>query len=577
VGGRPSICSTDAPKEAALNDDPNGPADLVFLGGTVYTVDAARRWARAVAVRGGRIVAVGEEADVRPLTGPRTEVIQLGGRMLLPGFQDAHVHPPAGGLELLQCALADAYSLEDYSRIIASYAADHPDVEWILGGGWSMDVFPGGTPRKEALDEIVPDRPVFLPNRDGHSAWVNSRALELAGVTRNMPDPGDGRIERDPDGSPAGTLHDGAMQLVERLIPPTTQEQWEEGLRVAQRYLHSLGITAWQDAIVGGSYPALEAYLALADRGELTARVVGALWWDRHRGEDQVDELLAARARASVGRFRAPTVKVMQDGVIETFTAGVLEPYLGSDGRPTDNRGLSFIEPELLRRIVTRLDAEGFQVHFHAIGERAVRESLDAVEAARLANGMNDLRHHIAHVQVIHPDDLPRFRALGVTATIQPLWAMNEGQMVNLTLPVLGPERSRWQYPFASLLRSGAVLAGGSDWSVSSPNPLWEIHVAVNRTSFPGYAYGGDDRAEREPFLPEERIDLAAAIAAFTIGAAYVNHLDDRTGSIEVGKDADLVVLDRNPFDEPPHEIWRARVLLTLVAGQRVFADPTFS
>src|SRR5581483_10115315 len=394
------------PEELRVTKGSDGAADLAFLGGGVYTLDAARRWASAVAVRRARILAVGTDEEIRPLIGPRTEVFELGGRMLLPGFQDAHVHPPAGGLELLQCALADAYSVEDYRRIIAAYAAQHPEVEWIQGGGWSMDVFPGGTPRKETLDEIVPDRPVFLPNRDGHSAWVNSRALELAGVTRETPDPVDGRIERDPDGSPTGALHEGAMHLVERLIPPTTQDQWEEGLRVAQRYLHSLGITAWQDAIVGGSYPALEAYLALADRGELTARVVGALWWDRHRGEDQVDELLAARARASVGRFRAPTVKVMQDGVIETFTAGVLEPYLGSDGRPTDNRGLSFIEPELLRRIVTRLDAEGFQVHFHAIGERAVRESLDAVEAARLANGMNDLRHHIAHVQVIHPDDL---------------------------------------------------------------------------------------------------------------------------------------------------------------------------
>jgi len=560
-----------------VTNDPNGPADLAFLGGAVYTLDAARRWASAVAVRRGRIVAVGADRDVRPLVGPGTEVIDLEGRMLLPGFQDAHVHPPAGGLELLQCALADAYSIEDYRRIIAAYAAEHPDLEWIQGGGWSMDVFPGGVPRKEVLDEIVPDRPVFLPNRDGHSAWVNSRALELAGVTADTPDPDDGRIERDPDGSPTGALHDGAMQLVERLIPPTTQAEWEEGLRVAQHYLHSLGITAWQDAIVGGSCPTLDAYLALASRGELTARVVGALWWDRHRGEEQVEELVAQRERSSVGRFRAPTVKVMQDGVVETFTAAVLEPYLDADGRPTNRRGLSFIDPELLRRFVTRLDAEGFQVHVHAIGERAVREALDAFEAARRANGMNDLRHHIAHIQIVHPDDLHRFRALGVAATMQPLWAMNEGQMVNLTVPVLGPERSRWQYPFASLLRSGAVLAGGSDWSVSSPNPLWEIHVAVNRTAFPGYVYGGDVRAEREPFLGEERIDLPAAIAAFTIGSAYVNHLDDRTGSIEVGKEADLIVLDRNPFEEPPHDIWRARVQMTLVAGERVFAEAPFA
>jgi predicted amidohydrolase YtcJ len=405
---------------------------------------------------------------------------------------------------------------------------------------------------------------------------VNSRALERAGITGETPDPQDGRIERVDRGEPSGTLHEGAIDLVEKLTPPTTQEQLEEGLRVAQTYLHSLGITAWQDAIVGGSYPSYGAYLAAAGRGELTARVVGALWWDRHRGEEQIDGMLEQRARGSVGRFRADSVKIMQDGIVENHTAGVLDPYLGPDGKPTDNRGLSFVDPEALKGYVTRLDREGFQVHFHALAERAVREALDAIEAARNANGMNDLRHHIAHIQIVHPDDIPRFRRLGVVANAQPLWAMNEGQMINLTIPFLGPERSTWQYPFASLARSGAVLAFGSDWGVSSPNPLWEMHVAVNRTAFPRYVYGGDDRAERDVFLPDERIDLPSALAAFTMGSAYVNHLDDVTGSIEVGKHADLVVLDRDLFSHPTSEIWQARVLLTLVEGERVFMDPAF-
>jgi predicted amidohydrolase YtcJ len=269
-------------------------------------------------------------------------------------------------------------------------------------------------------------------------------------------------------------------------------------------------------------------------------------------------------------------VKIMQDGIIENFTAAVLEPYLDEDGNPTDNRGISFVEPELLKRVVTRLDAEGFQVHFHALADRAVREALDAIEAARAANGPNDLRHHLAHLQIVHPDDIPRFRVLGAVANAQPLWAMNEGQMLNLTVPFLGPERARLQYPFASLVRSGAVLAFGSDWSVSSPNPLWEMHVAVNRRAFPGYPYGGDERAFTEPLLPEERLDLPTAIAAFTMGSAYVNHLDHLTGSIEVGKLADLVVVDRDLFAHPVEEIHRAEVLLTLVGGERVFAAPEF-
>jgi predicted amidohydrolase YtcJ len=547
-------------------------ADLVLAGGAVYTVDAARRWARAVAVRGGRIVAVGGDDDVRGLVGPRTEVVDLRGRMLLPGFQDAHVHPPPGGLEMLRCNLSDAHSLEDYRRLVAAYAAAHPEAPWILGGGWSMDLFPGGNPPKEELDALVPDRPAFLPSRDGHSAWVNSRALELAGITAETPDPPDGRIERGPDGEPMGTLHEGAMDLVAKLVPPPTLEEHLEGLRVAQAYLHSLGITAWQDAIVGGHYDTYDAYLRAASEGWLTARVVGALWWDRHRGEEQIEGLLDRRERGRVGRFRATTVKIMQDGVVENFTAGVLEPYLDAEGRPTANRGKSFVDPEALRAHVARLDALGFQVHFHAIGERAVRECLDAVEAARRANGWNDLRHHIAHIQIVHPEDLPRFRALGVVANGQPLWAVNEPQMTELTIPFIGPERARWQYPFGSLVRSGAVLAFGSDWSVSSPDPLWGIHVAVNRLPAPGYPYAeGAD----EPFLPEERIDLPTAIAAYTMGSAYVNHLDRETGSIEVGKLADLVVLDRDPFAHPASEIGEARVLLTLVEGERVFEDPS--
>jgi predicted amidohydrolase YtcJ len=544
-------------------------ADLALVNGAVYTVDAARRWAQAVAVREGRIAAVGTDAEVRELVGPRTEVIDLAGRMVLPGFQDAHVHPPSAGVEMLQCELLDLHGLDAYREAIRAYAESHPEAEWILGGGWAMDVFPGGVPTKDILDEIVPDRPVFLPSRDGHSAWVNSEALKRAGITRDTPDPPDGRIERDELGEPIGALQEGAMRLVGDLAPEPTQEEWERGLLEAQRYLHALGITAWQDAIVGGPYPTLEAYLAVAGRGELTARVVGALWWDRYRGLEQIPELLEARARGPVGRFAATSVKIMLDGVCENFTAAVLEPYLDAQGKPTENRGILFVEPELLAEAVTRLDAEGFQVHFHALADRAVRAGLDAIEAAIRANGPSDHRHHLAHIQVVHPEDIPRFRRLRAVANAQPLWAAHESQMDDLTIPFLGEPRWRWQYPFASLVRAGAVLAMGSDWGVSSPNPLEEIHVAVNRVMPPDYPYRVDSR---EVFLPQERLDLPTAIAAFTMGSAYVNHLDRETGSIEVGKLADLVVLDRNLFEHPVEEISQAKVLLTLVQGERVHA-----
>ena len=545
-------------------------ADVIFTGGAVYTVDAARRWAQAVAVKHGTITAVGTDEQTRALAGPGTEVVDLAGRMLLPGFQDAHCHPPGGGYDILHCNLTDAYSLEEYEGIIAEYVAARPDEEWILGGGWSMDIFPGGNPTKDLLDRLVPDRPVYLPSRDGHSVWVNSKALEIAGVTKDTPDPADGWIVRDADGAPAGTLHEGASELVNKHVPDETMEDWIAALRVAQEYLHSLGITAWQDAIVGldSSYRTFEAYLAFAGGDELTARVIAALWWNRHRGIEQVDDLIAARARGPVGRFAATSVKIMQDGVIENQTAGVLEPYLDAEGNVTENRGRSFVDPEELKAVVTRLDAEGFQVHFHAIAERAVREALDAIEKARGTNGPNDLRHHISHIQVVHPDDVPRFRELGVVANAQPLWAMNEGQMLHLTIPFLGPERSKWQYPFGSLVRAGAVLAMGSDWSVSSPDPIEEMHVAVNRQAPASYLYGGESG---DVFLPEERIDLATAIAGFTINAAYVNHLDDVTGSIEVGKFADLAVVDRNLFAHPVEEIHKGTVQATYVQGERVY------
>jgi predicted amidohydrolase YtcJ len=288
---------------------------------------------------------------------------------------------------------------------------------------------------------------------------------------------------------------------------------------------------------------------------------------------EQVDDLLAARERGRAGRFAATSVKIMQDGVCENFTAGMVEPYLDAEGRGTGNRGLSFVEPDLLKEAVTRLDAEGFQVHFHSLGDRAVREALDAIEAARRANGSNDLRHHLAHIQVVHPDDVPRFRELGAVANAQPLWAAHERQMDDLTIPFLGEPRWRHQYPFASLVRAGAMLAMGSDWSVSSPDPFEEIHVAVNRRMPADYPYGVDTD---EVFLPEERLDLPTAMAAFTIGSAYVNHLDDVTGSIEPGKLADLAVVDRDVFAHPVGEIASATVEATYVGGERVFASPEF-
>ncbi len=563
-------------------------ADVLLRGGAVYRVDAARSWARAVAVSGDRILAVGSDAELRDLVTSRTRVIDLGGRMLLPGFQDAHVHASGGGLDRLRCDLTEVRGRDGYAAHVRRYADEHPDEEWITGAGWYMDAFPGGVPVSADLDAVVPGRPVFLINRDHHGGWANSAALALAGIDAATPDPPDGRIERDAAGQ-AGALQEGAMRLVEAVIPQPSAAQRVQGVLEGQRYLHELGITGWQEAIVG-DYPGVpdcyEAYRTVAADGRLTGRVVGALWWDRTRSpaeiDAQIDELAERRADARDGPFRATTVKIMLDGVCENHTAAMLAPYLGGPGQDGDGQhgrgshpaGLSYLDPAVLQQMVTRLDRLGFQVHVHAIGDRAVRDALDAFDAARARNGPSDRRHHIAHIQVVHPDDLPRFRRLHVAANAQPLWACHDRQMTELTLPFLGPERSAQQYPFGSLSRSGAMLAFGSDWPVSSPSPPWLLHVAVNRTA-PWDVSGEPDPLSREPLLPAERLDLPTALAACTAGSAHVNHLDE-TGSIQPGYLADLVVLDRNLFEHPAAEIGQAATELTMAGGRIVYTRPGF-
>jgi predicted amidohydrolase YtcJ len=327
-------------------------ADLVFTNGPVFTVDPARRWASAVAVRDGRIVAVGHDGDVRDLVGPNTETVDLNGRLLVPGFQDAHVHPVFAGLTMSRCDLSEAETYEDTIGTVAAYAQARPDVAWVLGGAWSFEVFPGGLPTRQMLDAVVPDRPVYLPVRDGHSAWVNTRALEIAGLDKNSPDPADGRIEREADGTPSGLLHEGAMGLVGQFAPQPTRDDYFKGLADAQAYLHSLGITAWQDAIIGGFggwNDQFDVYTEAATTGLLTARVRGALWWDREQGKEQIEFLLDRRARGNVGRFNAGTIKLMQDGITENYTAALADSYLDACGCQTGNKGLSMVHPELLR------------------------------------------------------------------------------------------------------------------------------------------------------------------------------------------------------------------------------------
>lgn len=552
-------------------------AELVLVNGRIRTPAHPSGFVQAMAISGGTVKALGSDAQIRELTGRYTRVVDLRGRLALPAFGDAHIHPVQGGLESMRCNLLGWRTKKEYLGAIAAYSTDLPRNAWVLGGGWSMPAFPGGTPAAADLDQVTGGRPAFLPNRDHHSAWVNTAALHIARIGPHTPDPADGRIERDYGGFPTGTLHDGAMRLVADYVPRPSGKELTDALLAAQRYLHSLGITSIQDACVGdagelGIPDTFDTYRRAAADRLLTMRVVGSLWWDRHLGLRQIDRILQRRAEADGGGyFRATTVKMMLDGVCETSTAAMGTPYLDGHGHETDRSGNLFIDPGELAEATSRLSDHGFQLHFHAVGDRAVTTALDAV-AALPPVLRESARHHIAHLQFISPPDLRRFARVGAVANFQPLWACDSDQNSELTVPFVGPERAAWQYQIGEVLRQGGRVTFGSDWPVSSPDPLQEMHVAVNRVL--SARLGEPDTPETtRPLLPNEAITVDAALHAFTAGVAYVNHEDDIAGVLAPGMLADVAVIDQDLYGVPPSAIGSASVTMTIASGQVVHGD----
>lgn len=535
-------------------------SDLVVRNAAIWD----RPGATALAVKAGRIVAIGSDAEIVAHADVGTVVVDAGGCSLLPGFQDAHAHAPMGGIDMGRCDVMGVTSVDEVAQTIRDHVAGLAEGEWLLGSGWEFHIM-GTRLDRSFLDELAPDRPAYIISAGRHDALVNTRAMELFGLHEDSPDPAHGRFGRRADGTLSGVLHEGAAIAFESLVPQPTQGDYERAILDAQQYFHSLGVTAWQDA---WTTPAtLDAYVALAASGQLTARVCAALWWERERGIEQIDDLVEQRRTATVGRLTASAIKIMVDGTTGNQSAAVLEPYID----PVDGRacgcGSLFLPPKDLRSAVLELDALGFSVHFHAIGDRAVREALDSIEHARVANGTTPGRHHIAHVCLVAPDDVPRFAELDVTANLQPLWAELNEELIEESQH-LGAERMQWWYPFESLRRAGSRLAGGSDWPVSDADPLTGCFVAVNRIQ-PGSKVPG-----QEVLMPEEKLSVEAIIDAYTAGSAYVNGLDQLTGRIGVGMIADLVLLDRDLLtaDHDPDTLGRVR--LTLVDGEAVF-DPT--
>ena len=559
-----ALAALPARAQARRTPPPAAAAEVVFVGGVVYTVDAARSVATAAAVRGGRIAYVGDDAGARRLVGRATRVVELGGRMLLPGFQDSHIHP-GGGLGLTTLRLHGLMDRREVFRRIREYAGANPALAWVTGGGWEAGAFkPAGVPSREMLDSLVPDRPAFFSASDGHTGWANSRALAIAGVTRATADPQNGIVGRNPQtGEPNGVLYEAAQALVRRHVPRATAAQRALGDSLFLRELWRHGITAVVDA--GGGDEGVTRLEARARGGMPVPDAVICQGWNAS-GDDgrQIAALLAWRARNQTGSPRATCVKLMLDGIIEQYTGRLIEPYLD---RPGD-RGPLFYPRDRFQRLVTRLDSLGFQVHVHTIGDGAVREALDAFAAARRTNGPRDARHALAHVQVIDPADIPRLRELGVIAAMTPLWARGDDLNRTFAEPRLGPARSRWIYPHLTILGAGGRLAWGTDWPVTSLAPLEGIETAVTRRHLGGRdAEGKADSA----YIPAERLTLEQAIAGYTIDGAYLSFRERERGSIEPGKRADLVVLERNLFEVSPLEIHRVNVDMTLLGGRVVY------
>jgi predicted amidohydrolase YtcJ len=535
-------------------------ADLIIRNAAIW----GQPDGSALAVKAGRVVSVGAEPDVVRRAGSGTTVVDGGGASLLPGFQDAHAHPPMGGVEMMRCDVSGATSVDEVVRLVREHVGTLAEGEWLLGAGWEFHVM-GDRLDRALLDDVAPDRPGYFVSGGRHDALVNSAALERAGLHDGSPDPAHGRLGRRADGTLSGVLYEGAAIEMQTVVPQPTRADYEQAILAAEQHFLALGVTAWQDAWT--TPETLAAYVELARRDALTARVAAALWWERGEGPEQIDRFLEQRRGATVGRLTVPAVKIMVDGTTGNQSAAVLEPYVDPvDGHPCETGDL-FVSSEDLRHAVAELDALGFGVHFHAIGERAVRESLDAVENARAVNGPSPARHHIAHVCLVHPDDVSRFAALDVAANLQPLWAELNEELIGENQH-LGSERTQWWYPFESLRRSGARLAGGSDWPVSSADPLLGSYVAVHRVA------AGSTDPDQEVLMPHERMSVADIIDAYTAGSAYVNGLDGLTGSIMVGALADLVLLDRDLLTAEPDPETLGRVRLTLVDGRPVF-DPT--
>jgi hypothetical protein len=557
------VATVSDPDPAASAADP--PADLVLLHGKIHTEDPKRNVVQAMAVRGNTIIAVGTDQTVSILVGPHTRTVDLRGQVVLPGIIDAHIHPARSAPDLDKCNLhGDSISATELRARVARCLKENSgdakswfEVVQVDAVGLLLTL--------DDLDSILSDRPMLIVSSGSHRAWANSAALKAADVTAATKDPIGGHFGRDANGILTGTLDDNAIDIVTKAMPTPDVDLNAAQLDRAFTAMRARGITSVQDAAVDDRL--MQVYKRLYDSHRLNMRVRGSYVFDKAviPASAFVPQAIEFRKKWAIDPYflRADAVKIFLDGVIEypTQTAALLNPYLDAAGRPTDNRGPSYIPQDTLNHLIAEADAAGFTIHIHAIGDRAVRSALDAFAYARTVNGPSDNRDQIAHLELVDPADFPRFKALAVIANLQLDWAERDDWIVNGTLPYIGPDRARYLYPARSLRDAGALIAGGTDWGYSF-DPFEAMEHAITRSEGRG----------KEPLSPEQSIGIQDIVAAHTINAAYALKQERITGSLEPGKRGDFILLDRDIFAIDPFDIHDTKVLATYLDGREVYA-----
>ncbi|HWQ03162.1 MAG TPA: amidohydrolase [Candidatus Nitrosotenuis sp.] len=533
------------------------PASLILTNARVWTAEPKKAWAEAIAIRDNRILAVGTAKEIAAYRVDTTKIIDLGGRFAMPGFNDAHIHFGGGALRLSHLDLNEAKSLQEMQAALRKFAAENPKAAWLQGFGWQYSAIPGGLPTRKDLDAVVPDRPVFLSAYDGHTAWANSRALEIAGVTAETKFTGFGEIVVDSGGAPTGILKEGAMGLVRRHIPAPTREERKAALRRALKMAAALGITSIQN--MGGDRADVELYKELLDAGELTVRVSVHISVGPQATREQITSIAALKREFDGPMLRVGGIKILVDGVIETHTAAMLDPYADAPG----NSGSSPWTQEALNRIVAAADRAGLQVAIHAIGDRGVRMALDAFEyASQSARASEDPRFRIEHIETVSAQDIPRFAKLSVLASMQPIHA--DPGTIDVWSRAAGPERVKRAFAWRELEKAGARLVFASDWPACiSVNPIRGLHVAVNRQTPEGTPPGG--------WVPEQKVSVDTALYSYTRAGAFASFEKNLKGSLAAGRVADIIVLSDDPFKIKPADFHKLRVRMTLFDGKVIF------